>query len=56
MQRCVLPAVLNNDIERVSAVLGIVEAHAMTLWLLQRPAQWAECEKGNWRKGNKKGD
>jgi len=54
MQGCVLPAFVNNDIEKGSAVLRAVEAH-VTLWMLQRLAQWAEDEKGDWRKGNKKG-
>ena len=56
MQRCVLPAFLTNDIEMVSAVLRTVEPHAVTSWMLQRLAQWAEDEKGNWRKGNRKGE
>lgn len=51
-----MPAFLKNDIEMVSAVLQTVEPHAVTLWMFQRPPQWAEDEKGNWRKGNKKGD
>lgn len=56
MQRCVLPAFLNNDIESLSADLPTVEAHAVALWMLQRPAQCTEDEKGNLRKGIKKGE
>lgn len=57
MQRCVLSAsFLNNDIEQVSAVLQTVDALAVILWMLQGPAQWAEDEKGNCRKGNKNHD
>lgn len=45
MQRCVLLAFLNNDIEVLSAALQTVEARSVTWWMLQSAAQWAENEK-----------
>jgi len=45
MQRCVLPAFLNNHIEMLRAALQTVEALSVTWRMLQTAAQWAENEK-----------
>lgn len=54
MQRCVLPAFLNNDIEMVSAVLQTVEPHAV-MWMFQETCWVGRGWEGKLEEGQQEG-